>query len=83
VLVKIFKFKMKLRLFLLVIFGIFAQSISDEGPEVKEEDNVLVLTDKNFDAVITANRHVLVEFCKCNTITFIKMTSSTKALTIL
>uniref|UniRef100_H2ZN99 protein disulfide-isomerase n=1 Tax=Ciona savignyi TaxID=51511 RepID=H2ZN99_CIOSA len=31
-------------------------------PEVQEEENVLILTNDNFDAVVTENQHVLVEF---------------------
>jgi len=31
--------------------------------EIKEEDNVLVLTTANFDEAIKQNDHVLVEFC--------------------
>ena len=56
---------MNLYIFAVFVFGIFVQqSFSDQAPEVKEEDNVLVLTEKNFDSVVTSNRHVLVEFCK-------------------
>ena len=56
---------MKVSLFVLIICGIFAyQATSDQAPEIKEEDNVLVLTDKNFDVAVYNNRHLLVEFCK-------------------
>ena len=32
--------------------------------EVKEEDNVLILTNDNFDEVIEGTDYILVEFCK-------------------
>lgn len=32
--------------------------------EIQEEEDVLVLTEKNFDEAIAANKHILVEFCK-------------------
>ena len=32
--------------------------------EITEEEGVLVLTEENFDEAISANEHVLVEFCK-------------------
>ena len=35
--------------------------------EVTEEDNVLVLTNENFDSVLAKNEHVLVEFYARNT----------------
>ena len=33
-------------------------------PEIKTEENVLVLTEKNFEHAVESNKHVLVEFCK-------------------
>lgn len=48
----------------LFLFSIFASANCEDAPEVKEEDNVLILTEKNFDHVVTTNQHLLVEFCK-------------------
>ena len=36
----------------------------ESSTEIKEEKDVLVLTDKNFDSAVTANNFLLVEFCK-------------------
>jgi hypothetical protein len=32
--------------------------------EIAEEDGVLVLTEENFDEAVSANAHILVEFCE-------------------
>ncbi len=32
--------------------------------KIEEEENVLVLTNANFDEAIKANKYILVEFCK-------------------
>lgn len=34
--------------------------------EVQEEEDVLVLTEANFQQVIDENNYILVEFCKCH-----------------
>lgn len=34
------------------------------GAEIKEEDDVLVLTTENFDEAIKAHPEILVEFCE-------------------
>lgn len=44
-----------------LVLSILAFSYSEE---IKEEKDVLVLTEKNFDEAIAANKHILVEFCK-------------------
>lgn len=44
-----------------LVLSILAFSYSEE---IKEEKDVLVLTEKNFDEAIAAHKHVLVEFCK-------------------
>ena len=55
---------MKSLVLIFVICVGIAVGRNDGPPEIKEEENVLVLTDKNFDYVVTNNKHVLVEFCK-------------------
>jgi protein disulfide-isomerase A1 len=45
---------------ILLLICILAVNIKAQEPEV--EDNVLVLTDENFDSVIAKNQHILVEF---------------------
>ena len=52
------------------MFLIFTTVFSDEAPEIKEEENVLVLTEKNFEYAVTNNKYVLVEFCKYDTFFF-------------
>lgn len=32
--------------------------------DIEEDENVLVLTTANFDEAVTANKYLLVEFCK-------------------
>ena len=53
-----------------VLFGLALCDTPDGAPEIKVEDDVLVLNSKNFDYVLSNNQHVLVEFCKfcCYTI---------------
>jgi len=48
----------------LSLFLIFTGVLSEESPEIKEEEGVLVLTEKNFEHAVTNNKYVLVEFCK-------------------
>ena len=38
--------------------------------EITEEEDVLVLTDANFDEVVATHKHVLVEFCKLTYVNF-------------
>jgi hypothetical protein len=38
--------------------------------EIQEEENVLVLTTSNFEEAVTANKYLLVEFCKPFSICF-------------
>lgn len=48
-----------------VLFSIVAILVAaSNAAEVTEEDNVAVLTDKNFQSFIDENAFVLVEFCK-------------------
>ena len=49
---------------LIVLSFIFTGILSDEAPEIKIEENVLVLTEKNFEHAVNSNEFVLVEFCK-------------------
>uniref|UniRef100_H2ZN97 protein disulfide-isomerase n=1 Tax=Ciona savignyi TaxID=51511 RepID=H2ZN97_CIOSA len=51
----------KLVLFSFLV-GFVCADDRDAIPEVQEEENVLILTNDNFDAVVTENQHVLVEF---------------------
>lgn len=53
---------MLLKVFLisLISIGVFC----DEAPEIKEEESVLVLTEKNFEYAVKNNKFVLVEFCE-------------------
>jgi len=50
---------MKIYLTLLLSLVVFAF-----GEDIKEEEDVLVLTEAVFDQAITENEHILVEFCK-------------------
>lgn len=54
---KISTMKFYLTLFLSLVAFAF-------GEDVKEEEDVLVLTEAVFDQVTTDNEHILVEFCK-------------------
>ena len=49
---------------ILSLFLIFTEVLTEEAPEIKEEESVLVLTEKNFEYAVTNNKYVLVEFCK-------------------
>lgn len=53
------EFTMKIYLTLLLSLVVFAF-----GEDIKEEEDVLVLTEAVFDQAITENEHILVEFCK-------------------
>ena len=44
----------------LILVGLFALAACD----IKEEENVLVLTSDNFDKAIEEHEHILVEFCE-------------------
>lgn len=46
----------KLALLALLVVGVSA--------EIVEEEGVLVLTEANFDGALADNQHILVEFCK-------------------
>ena len=48
----------------LLLFTIFSCISAQSAPEVKEEEDVMILTKENFEHVITSNQHVLIEFCK-------------------
>ena len=50
---------MKIYLTLLLSLAAFAF-----GEDIKEEEDVLVLTEAVFDQAIADNEHILVEFCK-------------------
>lgn len=45
-----------------LVLSIFALLVSTYAAEFEREDEVIVLTDDNFDAVITENENVLIEF---------------------
>nr|XP_026695695.1 protein disulfide-isomerase 2 isoform X3 [Ciona intestinalis] len=49
-------------LFVSFVFGLVSSEVPDATPEVKEENGVLILTNDNFDSVVTETKHVLVEF---------------------
>lgn len=51
---------MKYLSLLFFVFGI----LSSKAQTIESEENVLVLTDDNFDHAISNNKFILVEFCK-------------------
>ena len=50
--------KMKLLSVIVLLFGVVAISA------IETEENVLILTDENFDSAVADNKYILVEFCK-------------------
>lgn len=46
----------------IIVFLVIGLAVADE--EIKKEENVWVLTNSNFDSVISDNKFVLAEFCK-------------------
>ncbi len=54
-------------LFILSVTLLISQLVVSET-KIEEEENVLVLTNSNFDEAVKANKYVLVEFCKINII---------------
>ena len=48
----------------LVIFALCVAFVAADDAQIQEEENVLVLTDKNFESALKAHEFVLVEFCK-------------------
>lgn len=47
----------------LVVFVLTVVALT-YSEETKEEKDVLVLDEKNFDDAVAAHKHILVEFCK-------------------
>lgn len=47
-----------------VLVSLHCHSILGDLSDIKREENVLVLTNSNFDSVINENKFVLAEFCK-------------------
>jgi hypothetical protein len=58
-------------LFILAVTLLISQLVVSEAT-IEEEENVLVLTNANFDEAVKANKYILVEFCKMNLICHIK-----------
>lgn len=54
-------------LFILSVTLLISQLVVSET-KIEEEENVLVLTNSNFDEAVKANKYILVEFCKINII---------------
>ena len=50
---------MKLLSLVFLVFGILSVKA-----EIETDENVLVLTDENFDEALKDNKFILVEFCK-------------------
>ena len=54
-----------MKLFLVLILSLVAIAFGEnDSVEIQEEEDVLVLTEANFDKAIADNEHILVEFCK-------------------
>ena len=53
-----------LGLFLFCTICVHVGLSAESAPEVEEEEDVMVLTEKNFEHAVESNKHVLVEFCK-------------------
>ena len=54
-------------LFILSVTLLISQLVVSET-KIEEEENVIVLTNSNFDEAVKANKYILVEFCKINII---------------
>lgn len=54
-----------MKVYLALILSVVAFTIGSKGEvEIKEEEDVLVLTEGNFDHVLDSHEHILIEFCK-------------------
>lgn len=65
--VKVSTMKLYLVLVLSLVAFAFGDNDDSEKPasdEIEVEEDVLVLTEANFEKAITDNEHILVEFCK-------------------
>ena len=56
-------------------FLVFVICVGFALAEIKEEKDVLVLTEANFEEAINDKTSVLVEFCKCSLVTQSALTS--------
>lgn len=56
-----------MKVYLALVLSLVAFAIGSKGEvEIKEEEDVLVLTEANFDHVLDSHEHILIEFCKYN-----------------
>lgn len=54
-----------MKVYLALVLSLVAFAIGSKGEvEIKEEEDVLVLTEANFDHVLDSHEHILIEFCK-------------------
>ena len=54
-----------MKVYLALVLSLVAFTIGSKGEvEIKEEEDVLVLTEANFDHVLDSHEHILIEFCK-------------------
>ena len=54
-----------MKVYLALVLSLVAFTIGSKAEvEIKEEEDVLVLTEANFDHVLDSHEHILIEFCK-------------------
>ena len=54
-----------MKVYLALVLSLVVFTIGSKGEvEIKEEEDVLVLTEANFDHVLDSHEHILIEFCK-------------------